>query len=105
MVAKFNRDSEYLKPFWNEWKPYFSNKHTNSKIILIEKEKITSNSIEVIKKEKVLVNNDEITRVFNKHFAETVETLIAFECSSNNPDLLNDQHTAISIKLQINQVS
>ena len=57
MVVKLNRDSKlrYLddieisknsKPFWNECKPYFSNKHAHgdSKIILIEKEKITNNS-------------------------------------------------------------
>ena len=62
LVVKLNRDSKlrYLddieisknsKPFWNECKPYFSNKHDHgdSKIILIEKEKITNNSNEVIK--------------------------------------------------------
>ena len=43
--------SKNSKPFWNECKPYFSNKHDHgdSKIILIEKEKITNNSNEVIK--------------------------------------------------------
>ena len=44
--------SKNSKPFWNECKPYFSNKHAHgdSKIILIEKEEITTNSNEVIKK-------------------------------------------------------
>ena len=87
MVVKLNRDSKLRyfdnietsknsKPFWNECKPYFSNKHAHgdSKIILIEKEKITNNSNEVIKKETLLVSNDEIAKTFNKHFAETVET-------------------------------
>ena len=59
-----------------ECKPYFSNKnvHGDSKIILIEKEKITNSSNEVIKKETLLVNNDEIAKTFNKHFTETVQT-------------------------------
>ena len=97
MVVNRNRDSKLRyfndieisknsKPFWNECKPYFSNKHDHgdSKIILIEKEKITNNSNEVIKKETLPVKNDEIARTFNKHFAETVETLNTFEWSSNN---------------------
>ena len=75
-----NKDtSKNSKSFWNDCKPYFSNMHAHgdSKTILIEKEKITNNSDEVIEKETLLVNNDEIA--FNKHFAETVETLNAFE--------------------------
>ena len=78
-------------------KPYFSNKHVHgdSKIILIENEKITNNSNEVIKKETLLVSNDEIAKTFNKHFAETVETLNTFEWPSNNTDLSNHQLTAI----------
>ena len=108
LVAKLNRDpklryfdnieiSKNSKPFWNECKPYFSNKHAHgdSKIILIEKEEITNNSNEVIKKETLLVKNDEIAKTFNKHFAETVETLNTFEWPPNNMDLLNDQLTAI----------
>ena len=97
LVVNLNRDSKLRyfddieisknsKPFWNECKPYFSNKHAHGdfKIILIEKEKITNNSNEVIKKETLPVKNDEIARTFNKHFAETVETLNTFEWSSNN---------------------
>ena len=54
LVVKLNRDSELrytdntetsknLKPFWNDCKPYFSNKHADgeSKIIIIENEKMT----------------------------------------------------------------
>ena len=113
MVVKFNRDSKLCyfhnietskksKPFWNVCKPYFSNKHANgnSKIIPIENEKITNNSNEVIKKETLLVSNDEIAKTFNKHFAETVETLNTFEWPSNNTDLLNDQLTAIIKKFR-----
>ena len=83
------------------WKPYFFNKHAHgdSKIILIENEKITNNSNEVIKKETLLVSNDEIAKTFNKHLAETVETLNTFEWSSNNADLLNDQLIAIIKKI------
>ena len=35
--------SKNLKPFWNDCKPYFSNKHADgeSKIIIIENEKMT----------------------------------------------------------------
>ena len=113
LVAKLDRDSKLryfnniemsknLKPFWNECKPYFSNKHAHgdSKIVLNEKEKITNNSNEVIKKETLLVKNDEIAKTFNKHFAETVETLNTFEGPSNNTDLLNDQLTDIIKRFQ-----
>ena len=108
LVVKLNRDSKLRyfhnievsknsKPFWNVCKPYFSNKHAHgdSKIILIENEKITNISKVVIKKETLLVSNDEIAKTFNKHFAETVETLNTFAWPSNNTDLLNDQLTAI----------
>ena len=108
MVVNLNRDSKLRyfddieisknsKPFWNECKPYFSNKHVHDdiKIILIEKEKINNNSNEVVKKETLPVKNDEIAKIFNKHFAETVETLNIFEWPSNNTDLLNDQPTTI----------
>ena len=108
LVVNLNRDlklryfddieiSKNSKPFWNECKPYFSNKHAHgdSKIILIEKEKITNNSNEVIKKETLPVKNDEIAKIFNKYFAETVETLNTSEWLSNNTDLLNDQLTTI----------
>ena len=61
----------------------------------MEKEKITNNSTEVIKKETLLVYNDEIAKIFNKHFTETVEALNTFEWPSNNIDLLKDQLTAI----------
>ena len=67
LVVKLNRDSKLRyfdnieisknsKPFWNECKPYFSNKHAHgdSKIILIEKEEITNNSNEVNKKETLI---------------------------------------------------
>ena len=100
LVVKLNRDSKLpyfgnieiskiskiSKPFWNECKPCFSNKHAHgdSKIILVEKEEITNNSNEVIKKEALIVKNDEIAKTFNKHFAETVETLNTFEWPSNN---------------------
>ena len=92
LVVKLNRDlklcyfgnteiSKNSTTFWNECKPCFSNKHDqgDSKIILAEKEKITNNSNEVIKKETLLVKNDEITKTFDKHFAETIETLNTFE--------------------------
>ena len=67
--------SKSSKLFWNECKPYFSNKQAygDFKMLLIEKEKITNNSYEAIKK-TLLVNKDEIAKSLNKHFAETVET-------------------------------
>ena len=118
MVVKLNRDSKLhffhnietsknSKPFWNVCKPYFSNKHAHgdSKIILIENEKITNNSNKVIKKETLLASNDEIAKTFNKHFAETAEILNTFEWPSNSTDLLNDQLTAIIKNFGIIQVS
>ena len=53
---------------------------------------------------KPLVKNDELTKTFNKDFAETVETLNTFEWPQNNTDLLNNQFTAIIKKFQ-NQAS
>ena len=113
LVVMLNRDSKLCyfhntetsknsKPFWNVCNPYFSNKHAHgdSKIILIENEKITNNSNEVIKKETLLVSNDEIAKTFYKHFVETVETLNTFEWPSNNTDVLNDQLTAIIKKFR-----
>ena len=94
--------SKNSKPFWNECKPYFSNKHahSDSKIILIEKDEINNNSSEAIKKETLLLKNDEIAKTLNKHFAETVETLNTFGWRLNNTDLLNDQFIAIIKKFQ-----
>ena len=43
----------------------------------------------------LLVNSDEITRTFNKHFAETLEKLNAFEWPSNNEDLTEETLTKI----------
>ena len=48
----------------------------------------------------LLVSNDKIAKTFNKHFAETLETLNTFEWPSNNTDLLNDQLTAIIKKFR-----
>ena len=105
MLFSSYRDIKKLKPFWNVCKPYFSNKHVHgdSKIILIENEKITNNSNEVIKKETLRVSNDEIAlikKTFNKHFTETEEILNTFEWPSNNTDLLNDQLTVIIKKFR-----
>ena len=63
---------DYSKPFWNECKLYFSNKHAygDRKIILIEKEKITNNSNEVIKKEilpvKMMKSLDPLINILQK---------------------------------------
>ena len=43
----------------------------------------------------LLVNSDEITRTLNKHFAETLEKLNAFEWPSNNEDLTEETLTKI----------
>ena len=79
LVVKLNRDSKlryfynietskYSKPFWNVCKPYFSNKHAHgdSKIILIENEKITNNSNEVVKKE-TFQNHPSIIKLKSKY--------------------------------------
>ena len=81
LVVKLNRESktQYFdniqtsknsNPFWYKCKPYFLNKHTHtdSKIILSEKENIIANKNEVIQKETLLVNNDEITKTLNNYF-------------------------------------
>ena len=53
--------------------------HCDSKIVLIEKEKIINYSNEVIKKKTLLVNNDETINTFHKDFPETVETINTYK--------------------------
>ena len=94
--------SKNSKPFWDKCRPYFSNKraHGDSKIILIEKEEITRNTNEIVEKETLLVNNDEIAKIFDKHFAETVESLSTFEWPSANEDLSEEMVTKIIKKFK-----
>ena len=40
--------------------------------------KLPWNTNEFVEKETLLVSNDEIIKIFNKHFAETVEKLNTF---------------------------
>ena len=89
--------SKNSKPFWNKWKPYFSNKHAHgeSKIILIEKEIVILNSNEVVENEKLIVKNDEIVKIFNKHFSETVHKLNIVEWHSCETEYTEDQLTNI----------
>ena len=92
--------SKNSKPFWNKCKPYFSKKHAHgeSKIILIEKENETLTSHEVVESEKLIVKNDEIVKIFNKHFSETVDKLNIFELSSCESEYTEDQLTNIICK-------
>ena len=89
--------SKNSKPFWNKCKPYFSNKHAHgeSKIILIEKENVTLTSNEVVESEKLIVKNDEIAKIFDKHFSETVDKLKIFELPSGESEYTKDQLTNI----------
>ena len=89
--------SKNSKPFWNKCKPYFSNKYAQgeSKIILIEKENVTLTSNEVVESEKLIVNNDEIAKILNKHFSETVDKLNIFEWPSCESEYTEDQRTNI----------
>ena len=89
--------SKNSKPFWNKCKPYFSNKYAQgeSKIILIEKENVTLTSNEVVESEKLIVNNDEIAKILNKHFSETVGKLNIFEWPSCESEYTEDQRNNI----------
>ena len=115
LVVKLNRESktQYFgniqtsknsKPFWDKCKPYFSNRHANgdSKIILIEKENIITIKNEVVQKETLLVNNDEIAKILNNHFSETVEKLNTFEWHSNETyeNIHNEKLTTIIKKFE-----
>ena len=115
LVVKLNRESKtqyfdniqtskHSKPFWDKCKPYFSNKHAHddSKIILIEKENIITNKNEVVQKETLLVNNDEIAKILNNHFSETVEKLNTFEWPSNEKyeNMHNEKLTTIIKKFE-----
>ena len=84
--------SKNSKPIWNKCKPQFSNKHANgeSEIILIEKENVTLTSNEVIESEKLIVKNDEIAKIFDKYFSETVDKLNIFEWPSYESEYTED---------------
>ena len=89
--------SKISEPFWNKCKPYFSNKHAHgeSEIILTEKENVILTSNEVVENKKLIVKNDEIAKIFNKHFTETVDKLNIFEWPSCEPEYTKDQLTNI----------
>ena len=61
----------------------------------MEKEKIVLNNNEIIETEKLIDKNDEIAKIFNKHFSETVDKLNLFEWPCNETDLEEDQQSAI----------
>ena len=89
--------SKNSKPFWNKCKPYFSNKHTHGEcnIILIEKENVILNNNEVVKNTQLIVKNDEIAKIFNKYFSETVDKLNIVEWPSRETGGTEDQLTDI----------
>ena len=97
--------SKNSKSFWDECKPYFSNKHAHgdSKIILIEKENIITNKNEAVQKETFPVNNDEIAKTVNNHFSETVEKLNTFKWPFNEKyeNIQNEKLTTIIKHLKI----
>ena len=61
----------------------------------MEKENVTLTSNEVIESEKLIVKNYEITKIFNKHFSETVDKLNIFEWPSCESEYTEDQLTSI----------
>ena len=60
---------------------------------MIEKENVIRTSNEVVENEKLIVKNDEIAKIFNKHFSETVDKLNIFEWSSCETEYTEDQLT------------
>ena len=60
---------------------------------MIEKENVIRTSNEVVENEKLIVKNDEIAKIFNKHFSETVGKLNIFEWSSCETEYTEDQLT------------
>ena len=61
-------NSERLTPFWETFKPYFSNKHArgDSKIMLIEND-------------KMLLKNEEVGKEFNQYFGHITDSLDLYE--------------------------
>ena len=60
--------SESSRPFWDTNKPHFSNKHVrgDSKVTLIEKDKI-------------LLKNEEVAKEFNQYFGHITDSLDLYE--------------------------
>ena len=61
-------NTESSRPFWETCKQYFSSKHArgDSKIMLIENDKI-------------LLNNDEIAKEFNQYFGHITDSVNLYE--------------------------
>ena len=89
MVSKLNKETKLSffnkfdvfnepKPFWDTFKPYFSNKHSkgNSKILLIENNEI-------------LQKNEEVSDIFNRFFGKITKSLNLFDW----PDLSYNNET------------
>ena len=66
----------------------------------MEKENVTLTSNEVVKSEKLIVKNDEIAKIVNKHFSETVDKLNSFEWPSCASEYTEDQLTNIINKYE-----
>ena len=69
--------------------------HGESKFILIEKEYIILNSNEVVENEKLIVKKEEIVKIFNINFSETVDKLNNFEWPSCETEDTEDKLTNV----------
>ena len=95
MVVKLNREmklqyfnnleiSKNSKSFWDKCRPYFSKKHahSDSKIILIKKEKNITNTNKIVEKETFLGSIGEIAKTFKTLFKK-------FTSKNSKQDLLH----------------
>ena len=63
--------SKDTKPFWKQYKPYFSNKHAadDSKIMLTEND-------------KMILDNESVSEEFNNYFSQIFDSLDLYEFPS-----------------------
>ena len=57
-------NSESSRPFWETYKPYFSNKHDRG-----------DSKIKLIENDKMLLKNEEVGKVFNQYFGHITDSL------------------------------
>ena len=71
-----------IKPFWEKYKPYFTNKHSKADTDIMLNENV-----------ELLLKNEDVADTFNEYFGPIVESLDLYKWESEISDLgLNDSN-------------
>ena len=94
IVVHLNKESKYSyfsnldirkesKPFWNAWKPYFTNKHNRG-----------NTSITLVEKEELILSERKTCSTFNKYFGSIVQLPNLSQWSGSS---LNNQQLCVKL--------